>query len=245
MAQYMFGTGRLSVLPSSNTGVLTQFAALQSVSVDFNGDMKELYGRNQFALDIARGKVKIQAKAAFANVDVNVYNNAFFGQTVAAGQQLVAENEAGTIPTTPFQITVSGAATFIQDLGVNFTATGVALTRVVSAPGAGQYSVSAGGVYTFNTTDSAKGVLISYQYSTVATGSQVAISNLLMGNVPTFQAVLNGSYKGKIITLTLYSCVASKLNLPLKQDDYMIPEVDFMAQDNGAGSVGIISATNT
>jgi hypothetical protein len=241
----MFGTGRLAMVPSTNLGVITQFAALQSVSVDFTGDVKELYGRNQFALDIARGKVKIQCKAVACNIDVNVYNSVFFGQTVATGQQLVAENEAGTIPTTPFQITVSGAATFTQDLGVTFVSTGVSLTRVASGPTTGQYSVSAVGVYTFAAADVAKAVLISYQYSAAGTGSQIAIGNALMGAIPTFQAVLNGTFKNKVITLTLYACVANKLTLPLKQDDYMMPEFDFQAQDNGSGSVGILSATNT
>jgi hypothetical protein len=47
--------------------------------------------------------------------------------------------------------------------------------------------------------------------------------------------------EGKFVTLVLYSCVSSKLTLPLKQDNYTIPEIDFSAQDNGSGSIGFLS----
>ena len=243
MAQYMFGTGRLTATPVGG-GSPVAFGALQSVSVDFNADMKELYGRNQFALDIARGKMKIQCKATVANIDVNLYNQVFFGQSVTTGQQLVVESEAGTISGAAYTAVNTGA-NFVQDLGVTRVTTGVPFTRVASGPTVGQYSVSATGVYTFNATDNGTAILVAYQYSTSASGQQIVISNLLMGAVPTFQVFLNGNYKSKQITLQLYSCVASKFNLPLKQDDYALKEFDFMAQDNGAGSVGLITATNT
>jgi hypothetical protein len=239
----MFGTGRLTATPVGG-GAPVAFGALQSVSVDFTGDLKELYGRNQFALDIARGKIKIQCKAVIANIDVNLYNQVFFGQSVTTGQQLVVENEAGTIAAAAYTVVNTGA-NFVQDLGVVRVTTGVAFTRVASGPTVGQYSVSATGVYTFNATDNASAILVSYQYSTTSSGQQIVIGNPLMGAVPTFQAILNGTYKSKQVSLTLYSCVANKITLPLKQDDYTLKEFDFMAQDNGAGSVGLLTATNT
>jgi hypothetical protein len=239
----MFGTGRLTATPVGG-GAPVAFGALQSVSVDFTGDVKELYGRNQFALDIARGKVKIQCKATVAQIDVNLYNQTFFGQSVTTGQQLVVESEAGTIATAAYTVVNSGA-NFTQDLGVVRVTTGVPFTRVASGPTVGQYAVSATGVYTFNATDNASAILVSYQYSTVASGQQIVISNVLMGAIPTFQAIMNGSFKGKQISLTLYACVANKITLPLKQDDYAIKEFDFQAQDNGSGQVGLLTATNT
>jgi len=47
------------------------------------------------------------------------------------------------------------------------------LTKAASAPAAGQYSVAAG-VYTFNSADANKAVLISYTYTITGTGQESA-----------------------------------------------------------------------
>jgi Phage gp6-like head-tail connector protein len=76
----------------------------------------------------------------------------------------VVQNEAQTIPGTPYQVTVEAPyGNFAVDQGVNFTG-GAALTKVASAPAAGQYSVDAAGKYTFAAADTAKPVQISYSF---------------------------------------------------------------------------------
>jgi hypothetical protein len=45
------------------------FGVLQDVSVDISGDIKELYGQNQFAEAVARGKAKISCKAKFGRIN--------------------------------------------------------------------------------------------------------------------------------------------------------------------------------
>jgi hypothetical protein len=238
MSQYMFGTGRLTSMPVGG-GAPTPFGALQNVSVDFTGDVKELWGRNQFPLDTARGKVKIAGKAAAANIDCNLYNAVFFGQSVTVGQTLVADSEPGT-PASGI-ITVANAANFLFDIEVD-RASGGRMIQVPSAPLVGQYSVTPAGVYTFNVADTGP-MLLTYAYKASGTGQSIAIANQLMGATPTFQIVANGLYKGKQVTLTLYACVSSKLTLPLKLDDYTIPEFDFSAYDNGAGQIGLLTAS--
>ena len=70
--------------------------------------------------------------------------------------------QAATIPaSTPWQVTVSGAASFSCDHRVAFSS-GTALTRVATAPAAGQYSVSTAGAYTFAAADANKAVNITY-----------------------------------------------------------------------------------
>lgn len=70
--------------------------------------------------------------------------------------------EAKTIPAgMPWQLTVTGAATFSCDHKVTFSS-GTALTRVTNTPAAGQYSVSSAGVYTFASTDANKAINITY-----------------------------------------------------------------------------------
>ena len=240
MAQYMFSTGRLTAMPVGG-GAPLQFGALQGVSVDFTADVKELYGRNSFAVDIARGKVKVQGKASTGLINVDLYNTLFFGQTTTTGQTLVSDNEAQTGAAST---TVTNSANFLYDMGVAYATTGLFLVLGVSAVAGVSYTVSAG-VYVFAGSDIGKAFLITYAYSAAGTGKTLLINNTLMGNVPAFQVVANGVFKTKQITLTLYSCVSSKFNLPLKQDDYTIGEFDFMAQDNGAGAVGSLTVTNT
>jgi hypothetical protein len=248
MAQqhYNFGTGSLFVLSTTALNPIP-IGAIQDISVDFMGDVKQLFGQNQFALDVARGKVKIDIKAKTGLVDLNLYNSMFFGQTVTAlAETLYAFNEAGSgaIPTTPFQLTVANAANFKTDLGVFFTLTGKRLTQVPSAPTAGQYSVNqATGVYTFAAADTAKTVVFNYNYASSTTGYTLAGQNIQMGALASFMMVLGNTSKSKTQSLTFYNCVSSKLALPFKQDDYEIGEIDFMAQDDGTGRVFSWTAT--
>lgn len=240
--QFSFGTGQLFALPVGG-GAPLKFGALQDVSVDFQGDTKELFGQNQFALDVARGKTKITGKAGTGALDADLFNTLFFGGTTSVGQKKAAVNEAASIPAGPgpYTITVTNGATFYLDLGVVVAATGVAYRQVATAPATGEYSVSAAGVYTFAAADEGVAVLITYLYTDATTGKTLQITNNLMGNTPKFQAVLSEVYEGKYVTLVLYSCVSNKLTMPLKQDNYTIPEIDFSAQDPGSGTIGFLS----
>lgn len=69
-----------------------------------------------------------------------------------------------TIPAVgPFTITVSNAATFVEDLGVEGTSP---FTRVTGAPALNQYSVNlTTGVYTFNSGNASNPITITYRYS--------------------------------------------------------------------------------
>ena len=242
MPQYSFGTGQLFNMPVGG-GAPLRVGALQDVSVDFSSDTKMLYGQNQFPLDVARGKTKIEGKAGTGEINASLWNNLFFGQTLSTGQKKQIFNEAATVPGTPFEVTVAQAATFFMDLGVYDQTTGTPYTQVAATPDSGEYAVSAAGVYTFNTADTGADLFFNYLYTDAATGTTIAIANLLMGNTPKFQMVLSQEYDNKFLTMVLYSCVSEKLSMPLKQDDYQIPEIDFSAQANDAGNIGFISVT--
>src|SRR4051812_33913323 len=108
--QYQFGSGNLfGMVLSGATLIPRKFGALQDVSLDFDFNLKELYGQYQFPLAIARGQGKITGKAKAANINGRQMNDVFFGQTLTTGQKLVAIGEAAAIPTTPFQITVANS----------------------------------------------------------------------------------------------------------------------------------------
>lgn len=200
----------------------------QEFSPDMSGNTKMLYGQNQFPLAAARSTIKATGKFKSAVVSGLALNTLFFGQTLATGGQNMVVDEAATIPGTPYQVTVSGSATFVGDLGVRYASSGLPMIRVASGPTVGQYSVSAG-VYTFAAADTLLDVLINYS-KTVLTGASMAITNTIIGLTPTFQLDYYTSFAyptQKAINLTLYSCIASKVTMPFKLEDFMIPEFDF------------------
>lgn len=246
MSQYVFGTGQLFSTPVGG-GAPLRFGALQDVSVDFSGDIKQLYGQYQFALDVARGKTKVEWSASSGNIDVSAFNSIFFGQTVTSSDELLqAINEPQAVPASPgpYTVTVDNASNFDMDLGVYYAASGQPLQQVASTPAAGEYSVSASGVYTFNATDADANVLINYLHESAATGGTLDVTNQLMGSTPKFQLVLSQVYDGKTFTLKLYSNVAEKLSLPLKQDDYLIGEISGQAFADSANRVARLTTTS-
>ena len=215
-----------------------RFGVLQDVSLDISFDTKTLFGQNQFPVAVGRGKGKVSGKAKFAQINGATFNSLFFGQTLSVGQTAVID-QVSKVSATATE-TVANSATFTNDLGVWYSATGLPLKRVASAPAIGQYSVAAG-VYTFaagdTAADAAGGVLISYEYTISATGVSSTIINPLMGYAPSFRADLFMPYNGQQMVVTLYKAVASKLTFASKQDDFAIPEFDFDCFANAGGQV--------
>ena len=242
---FEFGSGTLFGFPiGGNTApnpTPMKFGTLQDVSLDISGDTKQLYGQKQFPEAVARGKCKITGKAKFASINGKMMNDLFFGQPLGTGMIKTALDEAGTVPATPFQITVSNAANFKQDWGVRYAAganAGLPLTRVAASPATGQYSVNtATGIYTFASGDTGASVLISYTFTAATTGTQLNITNQLMGFAPTIQVLLETVYNAGQFSVMLYSVIASKLSFATKQEDFIIPEFDFEAFANASGQV--------
>jgi hypothetical protein len=239
MTQYAFGIGALIARRTDITNPTpSQFGTLSEASLDLSFSIKELTGQFQAPAALARSGLKITGKAKAARLNAAAFNDVFLGQTLTTGQTLVALQEPGT-PTTN-SLTVSNNTTFVADLGVINVATGVMMTRVASAPTAGQYAVNEStGVYTFASADSNPPVLVTYDY-TVTTGKSIALSNQLMGSGPVFQLVLAETYQGKMLNLKLNSVIAPKLSLGFKNEDFMIPEFDFQASADGQGNIGNI-----
>lgn len=248
MAQYGFGSGILWGVQQSNAAGVAianatpvRFGVLQDISVDMSFTNKELRGMNQFPVAVGRGQGKIQCKAKFGQFNGALVNSLFFGQTATIGQSLIANGEAATVPAaTPFNATAANAVTYVEDLGVRYTVTGLPLTKVTSVTAVGQYSVTSAGVYTFFSGDASAEVLLDYRYTSV-TGSTIQISNQLMGYAPQFAAELMVPYSGKSMVLRLNAAMGSKLSFATKLDDFTIPEFDFDAFADAANNIGTIT----
>lgn len=239
---YKFGTGSLVGVSTTGAGPNTpvEFGALQDVSIDFSFTNKELHGQQIYPLAVARGTGKVSGKASMAQVYGKLYNDLFFGATLTdtAGRDTVLD-EAGTVPaTTPWTVTVSGSATWVEDLGVRYASGGGLFKKVASPTAAGQYSVAAG-VYTFNTADANVAVLISYM-KTNTTGKTIQVANQLQGQAPTFQMWFATTYNSKQCTYKLNACVASKLSLPSKMADWNIDALDFDCFADSSGNIAEI-----
>jgi hypothetical protein len=247
MAQSVFGVGFLFATPQGANPTPTRFGRLQDVAVDFSYDNKLLYGSNQYALEQARGKAKIELKAAVGVVDPILFNAIFFGLTTTTGETLNSVDESAT-PASG-SLTVANGATFSQDLGLYNTVTGLWMTRVASAPAAGQYAVNTTtGVYTVNTAQNGQLLKASYTYASASTGSSLAFTNQLMGSSVIFSVQLVNKFKGsdgvvRSLYLNFPAVQCPKLAMPLKLDDFTLPQLDMSAQDNGAGNVFNYSMT--
>lgn len=246
--QLMFGAGEFFGVPltdalgaaiSNPTPI--RIGVLQSMSLDVSGDLKELHGQYQFAMDAARGKGKIGGKAEFAQISGRALNSLFFGQTQTTGtlNAVFADTTGAAIPGTPYAITPSipGSGTWVEDLGV-IRSDGTALTRVASGPATGQYSVAAG-VYTFAAADTTVVVFISFRYTATSTNARsLIVNNVAMGQAPTFKGFAHCDYKGKKALVVLPQVMSTKLALlGTKIDDHNMQSVEYSVYANGVGSV--------
>ncbi|OIR10976.1 hypothetical protein GALL_71470 [mine drainage metagenome] len=249
MTQFVFGAGDFYGVPlydASGNAIANptpvKVGTMQEMSLDFSADIKEAYGQYSFAVAVARGKTKLSGKFKGLQINGNTLSGLFFGNGLAAGTLMAAYSDTtgASIPATPFQITVAppGSGVWANDLGV-IDSNGVAMTAVASAPATGQYSVGAGGVYTFAAADTGKQVFINYAYTaTNASAKKIAVTNLPMGYAPTFKSYMKTTYQGKNALVVLYSTISSKLALlGTKLDDYSAQEIDFSGQANASGQV--------
>ena len=236
MPLYTFGSGTLWGKTTDTVPQIISFGTLQEISVDINASAKQLYGNKQYPVAVGRGTAKISGKAKFADLNADQIGRLFFGVTPTTGSTKYALEEAGTIPTTPFTVTVTNSATWSEDAGVKFTSTGIPLTRVASAPATGQYSVAAG-VYTFAAADTGKAVKISYKYTDAANGKKLVVPNQLLGVAPTFAMTLENRWSNNAEMLTLYSCLANKFSFGTKLEDFKIPEFDFDAMADSSDNI--------
>jgi hypothetical protein len=246
-----FSTGTLIAvrtdLPSTTIVTPRRFGELQEVSLDISFTTKELKGKKQFSLDVARAGAKVTGKAKTAKFSGRMMADIFFGETLNTGSLMIADSEAASIPaTSTYTVTATfptGHATPIVDLGVVYAATGQPFTKVDTSvtPTIGQYKVALDtGVYTFASADASAAVLLTYMY-TATTGVNFTMTNKNMGAAPTFAMYLAGTYQSNYLGFYIYKAMSSKITFPEKMEDYVIPEFDFEIMDPGSGNIGQFS----
>lgn len=234
---FIFGSGVLIGTPQGGTPI--NFGLVQEVSLNISTTTKSLYGQNNFPVAIGAGTRKMTGKAKLARISGLALGTLFFGVTPGAGGQLTQFGEATTAPAAaPYTYSVAYHAAFLADQGVVYAASGLPLKQVAANPATGQYAVAAG-LYTLAAGDAGAALLISYSYTTASAGESFVVTSQLIGPSIAFSANLFASdpTTGKQFSVLLYNCVAEKLALGTKLEDFVVPEMDFQCLANAAGQV--------
>lgn len=202
----------------------------QELSMDFQGNIKELTGQNQYPIDVARGVTKVQGKVKAAVLSGTAFNNLFFGMNPGTNSTLVASNTnntgglvTGSIQFSPSEPHVVGSGSSFYaginntnldtsginggDLGVVYAATGLPFTRVASSPTTGQYvaPVQIGTVATPTALSWTAGV------ATVT----ATTTNLQVGMVVTITGCTPSAYNGTWTVASVTGTTAFTFALPL------------------------------
>jgi hypothetical protein len=234
---FVFGSGVLIGTPQGGTPI--NFGLAQEISLNISSTTKALYGQSNFPVAIGSGTRKMTGKCKLARISGQALGNLFFGFAPTPGGTQTQYGETASVPaSSPYTYSTAFHSTFVADQGVVYASSALPLKQVATSPTTGQYSVSAG-VYTFAAGDAGAPVLISYTYTVTSSGETIAVASTLIGPAITFSANLFASdpTTGKQFSLWLYNCVAEKLALGTKLEDFVVPELDFQCFANAAGQV--------
>ena len=236
---FLFGSGVMTITPSGANPTPINIGLMQEGSVDMQQTLKALYGQYKDPIAVGAGTRKWSGKSKIARISGRVLNALFFGGSLNSGMTTTAY-EAHTVPAaSTYTVTPTNSATFTEDQGVIYAATGLPMTRVSSVSAVGQYSVAAG-VYTFYSGDAPAPVIISYNYTVAGSGQSLSIPQTLIGQTLTFGLNFTATdpTTNSVFTGQFFNCVAEKFSLATKLEDFVIPELDFQLFANAAGSVG-------
>jgi hypothetical protein len=249
MPNIQFGTGLLYGNPNAGNQAANPtpylLGILQEAQFDVKGDLKKLYGQDQLSVATARGKIDVTVKGKFATQDVTLLNQLYWGQTQTPGVNMMAANEAYVCGGSPPAGTVLNAANFKMDWGVINANTGQQFQCVTGTPAVGQYNVnSTTGVYTFSAADVAAftPVYISYTWNNATRGATVLLKNQFMGYAPQLRLFLANTFRNQYVGIELYAVTMGSFNMPTKQEDFWISDVDFDASCDASGTLGAMYA---
>ena len=158
------GLGWVSLVPSGTYPDPIHLAEIESIDLNVTEEDADLEDASGDIIDSFTTKRVIEGTITLKDISGSLLAAATRGGTVTTGS-LQGYSQTSTIPTTPFQVTVTNSVTFSQDLGVIDLTSGKPMTCAATATGTGVYAVALG-VYTFNTADAGHSVLINYRATT-------------------------------------------------------------------------------
>jgi hypothetical protein len=243
----IFGTGACILMPvrDADGGLIAvptpiNMPSCTDFSIDGKFDTKMHEGREQYSVASAVIKRSIAVKFTNNKHTAQTLNAGDAESSVTGSKRVYADSTTAPflIPTTPFTDAVVPplSGTFVSDGGVFFGQTngadaGKQLTRVASAPAAGQYTVSNLGVYVYAAADVGKPIYRNYVYN-ITTGQSTTIYNRDSGAGAEYGLIITSAlYAGNIATYDIPRCNIKSVGTPYKHGDFMAAayELEVMA----------------
>lgn len=190
-----FAIGHVFVVPNGGLQPTnasgTELQVIQDFSVEFVGKGVELRGQYLYAVDARVADISGKGKFKVGQWNLEQLNNLFFSGTLTTNNvpdmvyadepHVIANAGSPPVPT----VTVTNTTGFVQPLTVSYASNGSNLDEVATSPLVGQYTASAGGVFTFNATDLGNTVNVSYISQGIGSQGELLIPNNLQGQSPT------------------------------------------------------------
>ena len=229
MADIIFHSGEIKVISrASAIATPRDLLTIQETSFDFKGDIKNLMGEGQFAVDSAVGSIEISMKCKNGQLNPTTFADIYFGKSIAQNGEMYVKAEPITVAAGT--ATLAGGALSAQDLGVYNSVTGLQYTRVANAPAAGQYVWGANGVLTFNVSENAQVLLASYIKTDNTTMQSFTANNELAGTTVTLEAFFHKKMRdGRQFNMHFYNVIIPSLNFAYKINDYTMPDFTMQA----------------
>lgn len=253
---YQFGVGGLfAELP---TGESVEFGTLQNSNFDFSFDKKELYGRGQYPVKVARGKGKVDGKAQYAEIKAEAIN-LFLNGTLSNGMLIIAEPINTTIPTSKeVTLDIPDGGAFKHVLKV-YDTTGTykaPMTEVNTAPTVtGTYKVNAAGApvagsmtYTVGTNIVASDTLtIEGQTFTVVASDSTASDNEIVAGTSIKDSITNivTAINKNVNINTKFTATATNTNFTLTETSAGNGNTPSAITVNGTGVITNGTATDS
>src|SRR5579863_3948753 len=108
----IFGAGRFFGINNVTNPTPMRALVPQDISIDFKLATKELFGENRLPVAVAAGDMSVSGKVTMGANNARMFSDLVFGIGTTSGQILEADHEAGTVPGTPYAITVTNGATW-------------------------------------------------------------------------------------------------------------------------------------
>lgn len=253
MALQQFGPGFCWVSGLGMTGNRTLLGNLKSCMVNLDPTIKTMRGSNQVAMYAGTTEFKISGSAEFENLATEILMASGLSQLASggvAGLSVVPtiDDVSQTISTNTITITGMTDCLMVRTpTALGALSAGSPMTKVVSGPTTGQYSVS-GSAITFAAADvtawaGAKPAVTWLKAASTDT-KKIALVNAQMQQTPYLAIESLAVFDGKYRWHQWPRCIATKLPALDGKDDFAKNKLEFeVLADPNTGVIGTISLT--
>ena len=220
------------MIPAGSNPTPQEVGVISDCSVSVEIETKDLIGANMFPIDTIQTGGKVTGTAKYAEVGPGL-EGVILGVTPVVGSRIGIIREAGTLGTLAYTI---ANPTGFADEGVEAT-DGTRCTRVASAPATVyEYTVTAGGLYTFGT--GATGIYyFSYSYTSTTVGTTTTFANRAQGTGSNVLIRLWNKSKSGNKGWEFPNAAIGGCSWMMKNGDYVSQDFKFSAAQDASGNV--------